>query len=367
MNKPTIEALLEGVSKKFFTNEDTDKYAFEKLSPRDKAEVAAQATINEFASVMAEGETAISAARDTLLAEDATAGFKADNAFNEVYFKKVLASGGDITKTPNYANGQILIKYSLDNANASPAFIEKMGALQLASENMVKYKDYFIDAIKRELHDVKEDTKRIVTQYYVNMVLQLDVAIDVLYSSSLRANIDFTSKPAHVKSVYFECKDNTLTEALTNLHYFNSLAITGKLRSITSKESAEGLLAASSRVLTENVLDVAFALLTTNKWADMFLLPLYAMRFVVYAVKYMIATYKKMTFSFDTSVEMIRKKTVSEPEFAAYQEDAGRKLLMVEQATHKAAADTARDVADNKEAFKQVSADAQAANSSVML
>jgi len=237
MKQKSLTAFLEGIAEKYFTNPDTDKFAFGKLSTQERREVAMQATIHEYVSVMHEKETVT-----TAISQYDSSQYKAANSFNSIYFDKIRASGGDVTKTPNFANGQILAKYSLGvstgmKMSGAPIFIEKMQILSDVSDNLVKYRELFVEAIRRELTE-PDDQKRIVTQYYTNLVMQLDIGIDVLYSSSIMATIDHSRTPAFVQSVYFTTKKETLADMLTNLHYFNSLAVTGKLKDILSPSGA---------------------------------------------------------------------------------------------------------------------------------
>lgn len=366
MTQPTIDSFLDGFAKKFYINEDVSPAAYVKLSAQERRQVSAEMMIHEYREFKGMNESVFTALNEF-------ADYKAANSFNSVYFDKVRASGGDVTKTPNYANSQVLIKYSLNAAEKSKTdgaktFIGKMQILSDAAENLVKYRSKFQEAIKHEAAKGVDDPARVATQYYVNTVMQLDIAVDVLYSTSIKATFDHSSKQSFVKDLSFESQASVLEDVCTNLHYFNSLAMTGKLSEILKGSNVEALDAASTRAVNENVLDVAFGLLTQSKAFDMLMFPIYLLRFGVYCVKYIMAMYGKLVFSHERSIQMLRSQNVSQAEFVAYKNDAAHKATFVDQATRKAASDTARDVAEHRvESTVPASPVQSAAASSVLM
>jgi hypothetical protein len=366
MTQPNIEAFLDGFAKKFYINEDVSEASYKKLSPQERRQVSAEMMIHEFREVKALQESVFTALNEF-------ADYKAANSFNSVYFDKVRASAGDVTKTPNYANSQVLIKYSLNTAEKSSTtesktFVTKMQTLSDAAANLVKYRQKFQEAIKHETTKNGDDTQRVATQYYVNIVMQLDIAVDVLYSTSIKATFDHTTKQSYVKDLSFECAPTVLEDVCTNLHYFNSLAMTGKLSEILKGSNVDALDAASTRAVNENVLDVAFGLLTQSKTIDLLMFPIYMLRFGIYCVKYLMAMYGKLSFSHDRSISMLRSQNVTQAEFVGYKSDATHKALMVDQATRKAASDVSRDVAEHRvESSVPASAQASMPNTSSVL
>lgn len=363
-NPGSIQHFIEEIAEKNFVNEDVSKFAFTNLSPKEKKEISTQAAIYEYAAMPVEStESLINEADEAKVGN----GYKSANAFNSVYFAKVAASKGDITKTPNYAAGQTLIKHAIKaNANVGSMtpnmvfFNKKITIVEDASKYLLQYRQQFVEAIKMEQNEYSEEGRRVISQYYTNMVVQLDLCIDVLYSSSIKAKINYATKPAFVQDVYFECGDDLLSDALTNLHYFNALGVSGKLRNVLNKKNIEDLVMAKDRLLTknENVLDVAFGIITQNSVLDLLLLPIYALRYSVYAVKYLVASYNRMAFGFDTSLEMIRKERVSESEFNAYKSTSERKATAVNQASMKASADVSREIGNHQPSFSPSSAGA---------
>ena len=363
----SVEQLINESARAFYTNEDVSPLAFSQLSATEKKEVAATLAICEFLNYSKNSETVKEVANpsgnDTVNGES----YHPAASLSVAYFNKVLASKGDIKKTPNYTNNRALLSYArsvVHAAKATPesdAFMKKLTEFELALTNLEKYAPDFGKVIEQENKDYPDEKKRILTQFFTNLVVAVDVGIDVLYSSSIKANIDYSRNPAFVASVYFECKKDFMDEHITLVHYFNSLATTGKLRNILTSGATATLLDAKSRILKEeNIIDVVFTILTSNKWTELLLLPLYLIRGVVYLVKYMSATYQKITSSVAESIAMIRKQTVTEEEFKSYKKQADSKALMFEQASKKAAIDISDSAKDNRDAIKELNSSVSA-------
>lgn len=354
---PSLEKFLEQACYNYFTNSDTDKFAFYRLTEAEKREVSTQLVIHEFLDQSVNLTTAKDAVRsapgnDTVNGES----YQPAGSLSVAYFNKILASNGDVRKTPNYANNRSLIAYAKSvvhgskETEGSKEFMRKLTEIELALNNLEKYSSEFAKAMAQEAKEFTEEKKRVLTQFYLNVVTAVDLAVDVLYSSSIQAVLDLTRKPALVSSVFFECKKDLIAELLTMIHYFNSMAISGKLRSALSSSNVQALQVARDKILRENnVLDVVFAVITSNRWTDLLLLPLYMVRMVVYAVMYLNASYQKLAFSTAKSVAMIRAQRVTDEEFKAYKKEAETKALQVDQATKKAAVEVSSTVKSDSE------------------
>ena len=353
----SLEKFLENAAYNYFTNSDTDKFAFHQLSAAEKREVSTQLVIHEFLDQSVNLSTVKDAAKtgagnDTVNGES----YQPAGSLSVAYFNKILASNGDVRKTPNYANNRSLIAYAKSvvhntkETEGSKEFMRKLTELELALNNLEKYATDFAKAMAQEAKEFAEEKKRVITQFYLNVVTAIDLAVDVLYSASIQAVVDLTRKPALVSSVFFECKKDLIAELLTMVHYFNSMAISGKLRSALSSANVQALQTAKDKILKENnILDVVFAVITSNRWTDLLLLPLYMVRMVVYAVMYLKASYQKLAFSTAKSVAMIRSERVTEEEFKAYKKEADTKAVQVEQATKKAAVEISTTVKSDAE------------------
>jgi hypothetical protein len=355
MIKKTLQGFIDEAASKFYLNEHTSPYAYVKLGDRERQEVLASVTLHEYALFSESGESTSIAMNEAISHAKDSSQFKAANSFNSVYFDKVRASGGDITKTPNFANCQVLAKYSRAESK-DKVFIDKMDTLADALTNMVKYKSQFVEAVKREKEEISDESKRVVTQYYINLVMMIDIGVDVLYSSSAQAEIDYSSTPAIVKRMYFVAQPETLADTIGMIHYFNSLAVSGKLSKVLTKNGAAELAVASGRILKENFLDLAFALATGNDWTELLLFPLYMIRSAIYFVKYITALYGKMTFGLQRSIDMQRATKVTESEFQSYSSEASKKALMFDQAVRQASSDTEHEFADNRAQIKGMAA-----------
>jgi hypothetical protein len=370
----SLEKFLESAAYNYFTNSDTDKFAFHRLSVAEKREVSTQLVIHEFLDQAVNLNTVKDAAKtdtgnDTVNGES----YQPAGSLSVAYFNKILASNGDIRKTPNYANNRSLIAYAKSvvhntkETEGSKEFMRKLTELELAINNLEKYTSDFVKAIAQEAKEFVEEKKRVITQFYLNVVTAIDLAVDVLYSSSIQAVIDLTQKPALVSSVFFECKKDLISELLTMIHYFNSMAISGKLRSALSSANVQALQTAKDKILKENnVLDVVFAVITSNRWTDLLLLPLYMVRMVVYAVMYLKASYQKLAFSTAKSVAMIRSKQITEEDFKAYKKEADTKAIQVDQATKKAAIEISTTVKSDTENISNLAKQSNASSSTLI-
>ncbi len=347
----TCEEFLNETAYQFFTNEDVNKFAFHALPKAEKHQVAAHASLiglSEFVNNPLTVKDAVKVAdnHDTANGEK----YQASTSLSAGYFSKIVSSNGDVRKTANYVSNRSLIAYAKSVCGSNGAgntghFMKKLTELELALNNLEKYAPEFAKVMDYEARTYKEESKRVMTQFYTNVVVAVDVGVDVLYSYSINADIDYSRRPAFVKTVHFECPAEFMAEHFTLIHYFNSLAISGKLRNVLDKGTLDSLLTARDKVLREeNVLDAVFAMVASNKYTDLLLLPLYVIRMVVYTVKYLSASYQKLTFSIGQSIAMVRKTTVTEDEFKSYKKEANFKAAQFDQASKKAAMDTSATV-----------------------
>lgn len=343
----TVDQFLQEQAYQFFTNEDVNKFAFHALPAKEKHQICAHLALVEFTNFSGNPETVQDAVKTIDQADTASKDkFQASTSLSTAYFNRIIASKGDVKRTPNYTSNRSLISYSRSVCQSSAptqgskAFLKKVSELEMCLDNLEKYASSFEKIMDHESKTYSDEKQRILTQFYTNLVVAIDVGVDVLYSSSIRAKVDYSRRPALVSNVYFECKDDFMAEHLTLVHYFNSLAISGKLRGILDKGTVETLVVARDRVLREeNVLDAVFAMVSSNRWADLLLMPIYMIRSVVYTVKYLSASYQKLTFSIGQSIAMIRKQSVTEDEFKTYKKEADFKAAQFEQASRKAALD----------------------------
>jgi hypothetical protein len=338
------------IAREFYLNEDVDPHSFDKMKAGEKHLTAVQAVMHESYRMLSERTDVIATAH-------AGEKFTPGASLSVAYFNKVLASKGDVRKTQNYVANKSLISYSKGIAQAqgdddgTRAYLQCVGVIEDAIGNLEKYAGQFATAMAAEASSMGDDvSKRPVTQYFLNLVVMIDVTMDVLYCTSIQGEFDQTQKPPLLSKVSFKANPMVFDEAMTILRSFNSLAFSGKLKHAIDTGNFEALIDARKRVLhEENVLDVAFALLTSNKWTELLLLPLYTIRSVVYVVKFLTTSYSKISFSISQSLEMIRKTKVTQEEFAAYKRDADRKETAFDQATRKAAIETQRDIRESKQ------------------
>ena len=355
IKRDNYTVFIENATKAYYLNKDTTEYSYFKLHEMEKKEQMALALISSTVGVLREGAPSVKDAAKPVNNAETVNGesYNPPTSLNTAYFNKILASKGDVTHCPNYDNIRFLINYATTTVNGIPQtkesgiFMNKLGVFELALDNLVKYKSNFFNVITDEMNNEENEKKRIVSQYFLSIVTAIDVGFDVLYSSCIKATIDYEAKPPVVNAIRFECKDvHFLEEHLTIVHYFNSLASNGKLTKILDSHGVDALKDASNSFIQEkaNVLDVAFTLITTNKFTDLLFLPIYAIRTVVYVVRFLTAAYNRILFSLSNSMEMVKKKTVKADEFERYSVEAKRKAAALDQASRKAAVEIERDV-----------------------
>ena len=345
----TPEKFLEEVTYRYYTDPDTEKNAFFKLSENERLEVSTQLTLHEFIDQKINLSSVKAAAKAGATQETADKGAKYTPAssLSVAYFNKIISSNGNVADTPNYNNNKTLISFAKSAVHSSPetdgskAFLHKLSEFESAINNLESHANLFAKAIAEENRKIQDESKRTLLQFYVNIVTAVDLGIDTLYSSSIVAVFDTTRAPSFVSRVYFECGKEFLSELVAIVHYFNSLSASGKLRSILSSSSSDLLQVAKEKVLKEesSVIDTVFTIISTNKWTDILLLPLYIIRTVVYIVMYLTASYQKLAFNSSKSIDMIRKERVSEEEFKSYKKVADIQAIQVDQASKKAALD----------------------------
>lgn len=351
---------IEEATKAYYMDSDTDEHSYRRLHEMEKKEQMALALISSTVSLLQEGAPSIKDAANASSSNETVEGeqYNPPNSLNPSYFNKILASNGDITACPNYNNIKFLINHAKTTVFNSPStkesgiFINKLSVIELAIDNLEKYKNQFYKAVTDELHKEAEEKRRIISQYFISIVTSIDVGFDVLYSYCMKADIDFNVKPPTVTSIRFECKDTHFLEGmLTVLHYFNSLAANGKLTRILENSTGSELLKdASVSFMQENanILDVAFTLITSNKFTDLLFLPIYAIRSVVYVVRFLVASYKRILLSLSKSMEMAKKRSITADEFQKYSNEAKHKSVALEQASRKAAVEIDKDVRNIK-------------------
>jgi len=358
--KQSHETSVDAIVRGYFMNESVTPASFKSMSKTDRKALGFESMLHESLQMLSEKKDIVATAHthdsaDTLHGEKYAPG----SSLSVVYFNKILASKGDIRKTPNYANNRTMISYSRTIAqaqvgdDATKAFLSCIGAISDAIDNLERYSSEFLKSMNAEIEkagSLKDLSKCPISHYYLNLVVMLDVTLDVLYSTSIQGTFDQTQKPPLMASVSFKTNPEIFDESMTLLRSFNTLAFSGKLKQAIASENFEAVMDAQKRVLhEENVLDVAFAMLASNKWTELFLLPLFTIRSVVYVVKFLTVSYSKVAFSLAKSVEMIRKDKITQEEFATYKHDADRKGVAFDHATRKAAIEVQSDVRDNKQ------------------
>ena len=358
------EKTIEEISKAYFVNEDVSPRAFHALDDSHRRALCLEAALCEFLNQEKSPQDVRAAAQpqagnDTLNGEK----YNPESSLSVVYFNKILATKGDVTKTPNYANNRTLVGYAKQVAQTQPeskegkTFLVALGKIEDALDNLVKYKADFAKAIREE-SEKTDGQSSIVAQYYMNLVVMIDVNLDVLYSTSIQAEFDRNVRPSIVRAVSFQMREGAMDESLAIVHNFNSLAFSGKLRQAIDEKNVAVLGEAKRRVLKEeSIIDVAFSLIASNRWTELLLLPLYTIRSVVYTVKYLTASYQRLKFSISQSVEFIRKTKVTEEEFRGYKADADKKFVSLDQASKKAAIEVSRDIKENKQEIGSLAKD----------
>jgi hypothetical protein len=364
-----LNKFIDEYTSKFYLNEDVNPDSYRKLSLKDKQLTTSHLTLLEFASIKELIGNITKKAKKNDFDLEAL-----QKSGNMKYLKDIKDTKGDVTRCKNYSNIIELIKYSkavnnrISNIDESQKnYLEKLNIIERAYDNLVKHKPLFVKAIVSELRD-SNDTLKIATEFYSRIVGLLEVTFDVLYSASINAEFDYNVKPPMVKNISFRYSNELLDEPLMFIHYFNIMATSGKLKSMLEKinEDTYSLEVSIGRKLNENVLDVAFSLLSNSRIFDAIILfPIYLIRYITYLFKYMIASYNAINTNFEDAIKIKRSTNLTASEFDSYKKTTSGKDLKVQQSSRKSEMESDRFIKTISK--EQLSSESNSSSSNVLI
>ena len=346
---PSLNEFLESLVETYYQGADVVPHAYRYLDKSDRMSVLGEKALSEYASVKELiGTLTISnqGTEDPIVTALKSSG-------NSKYLEKIKASKGNVTKTANYKDIQELIKFSrMTNSQISNPtdgqvlYLDYLTVIEKTYEHLNSHASLFEKAIKVE--DNSKDDFKLITDFYVRIVGLAEIIFDILYSSSIKANIDYNKKVPTVVSVTFECDGNMIEDQIILLQYFNTMASSGRLRDLLNKNVQDKMEDSMEQLKHENVLDVAFSLVSSSKWFDAIVLfPMYVIRYATYLFKYVWASYNAIDVSFKKSLE-VSKNNVTATEFNKYKAESKKRETTLDQSAKKATIESEDDMKDTR-------------------
>jgi len=342
MKFKSVEDFFNEKSKEFYSNECLTESAYRRLSNTEKREVTLHSALSEFVSLKDVMKDFYSKKMG-----DAERDFANMSDQNSRFFKDVMKSGGDFTKTEQYKNIQSLLSYSLEaNDNNGKGINGAQNAAQVSYSDaamvirniiaqLVSKSSAFKQAISREM--ILPLEKRYAFSTYLVISYLIYSTADVLYSSSLKANFDYNQKHPVATDIYFEYNGG-MENQLQYMSYFSKNFAKGAINKLLSGTLTEKLDESLENVmvLNESVLDVIGKLVLDSWISDIVMLPIYLLRSMVYTFKYLNVKFTNMSKDIEDSIKLQRASYIGKDDYEKYKTSAGNKLFALSQATTKA-------------------------------
>lgn len=360
----TAKDMMSNLLRDFYMTEGADANAFERLEKREYDH-----NMLEF------GLTNYNAANAALK----TLGAKMANALTSPQFREqrssklwrdVAATSGDITRLREYKNARNLLEYVIaSNNSVSPDLARDSDvatATRIAQSILtlfdvrVRNRNLISSSIDRERKSTTKKDQGIYEAYYVLTTIYLIMIVDGFYGRAITAKIDYSTRTPTVSSVYFKVKDDefdvesNMTTLLNAEHKF-----------FTVKQPITESFAEISKAaeLNEGVFDVIFAAISTNKLLDStLLLPIYAVRMLVYAFFYAIEIVSTTSESLEQAIAMRSKQNITASEFDSYKKQADKRQSIVNQGALKAEASIRSELESDRKAINNTSLDTTSAS-----
>jgi hypothetical protein len=393
--------LLENAMRDYYENKDTNKFAFSKLSHNEKKQCLSELVLTEYAELAAQvASLGVDALRKQLDKQDmSTTQIITQMGLN----KSVHTSMGDVTKLPEYHHVNYIVEYSLKLNSAYPnpshfqmAYNQAMGTVARGLEVLRNNKDLFRNALQKELHYVGENDlpNRIISLFFFSLCYELFNTANLLFGKCFQAEFDFNKRPAMVTSIKFEYDGKSHEEDLAYLEAVNDWASKGAMRdyllkfdlnandkeyiakefknfnqiAVRNESSLRELLGThTSKLLTENVGDVAFAFISSSKVLDLLFLPIYIIRYLIYLMKYTIVSYDLISKQIKSSVDILKKQSLTHEEYMKYKSHAEQISNEDERASTMAYSKLEDHVKEDKASILHVKQTAGASTNSILI
>lgn len=339
--RQSLHNLLDAKVKTQYLNEYTDVKSYRALDKPERQTAIAEYALCEFVNAGQIVDSLFKGKKSISNEELAKISMK-DNAF----FRDVDRSSGDITKTKYHKHLDNLLNYAIATNQSSSFKSDKTAAFTNNAYNVLncmrnfeKTAGRFKTIISKEATAV--NNKQLCAAFYALSVYLLQTTGDLLYSTSLRADFDYSHKTPVANNLYFEYNSDSaamLDEMLTYISYLNTAFANGKIFSALDPTLQETFIDAEQKIiLNESVLDTVFGLVSYYKTLDLLVLwPIYLTRAIAYWVMYTYTSLKNIALDVESSMELRKKQLITKSEYDAYHNSAMQRGMAVSQSLARA-------------------------------
>lgn len=351
-NNPLLEEIQERADKLYF-NEFTTRTEFLKLSEMDKKSLIAQHVLIETQSTNDVIDTLFKGKKRIDNEELSKISTKDSD-----YFRDIDKSVGDIKRTKYHRDTVALLNYAIETNAASPRKNKEFDQAATDILQLISYLETNASKLRTAINKEAStaNSKELAASFYRTVVYMIQSTADILYASGMKADFDYTGPKPTVGSIHFEM--NPIIEPMMlYIRQLNTVFRSGKVMKVFDGSLREAMDHAQKQLsLNENVLDVAFGLVTQFKFLDLVLLfPIYLVRAISYWIMYFYATGKKLYIGIDESIEMRKKAVITKDEFDAYSASANRRAFDSGQSLSKAEVTIDADSAEDKRKLNNLS------------
>lgn len=394
--------LIESAIRDYYENENTNRFAFSKLTENEKKQCLSEVILTEYAELATQitslGVTALKnhlekSEHDKIQIIDQT-------GLNKVIFNSM----GDVTKLPEYHHVEYIVSYSkklnsiYPNPNAfQVAYNNAITTIHNGLEVLRTHKELFKQAIQKELKYTSADSleNRVISLFFFSLAYELFNTANLLFGKCFVADFDFNRRPALATNIKFEYDGKSHEEDLAYLEAVNSWASKGAMRDylikfdvlagerdfmakeykkanyIPVKRMNEGLRSLldrhTSRLLNENIGDVAYAFISSSKVLDLLFLPVYVIRYLIYLMKYTVVSYSLISKQIKDSVDILKKQNLNHDDYMKFKEKAEAASNEDERASHMAYARLDDHVKEDKANILHAKQTADNGSNSILL
>lgn len=351
-----LNNLIESAIRDYYENENTNRFAFSKLNENEKKQYLSEVILTEYAELA----TQIASLGVTALKQQLDSKGKNEKVqiITQAGLDKVIYNSmGDVTKLPEYHHVSYIVEYSkklnavYPNPNAfQVAYNNAIYTIHNCLEILKSHKEVFKSAIQKELKYAAPDEleQRVISMFFFSLAYELFNTANLLFGKCFVAEFDFNRRPATASNIRFEYDGKSHEEDLAYLEAINSWAKKGAMRDylirfdvltnerkevskefekenriVIRNESLRSLLDRhTSRLLNENIGDVAYAFISSSKVLDLLFLPVYIIRYLIYLMKYTTVSYSLISKQIKDSVDILKKQNLTHDEYIKYKEQA---------------------------------------------
>jgi hypothetical protein len=334
-----VESMLDRNTEAYYLNEAVDKDAFRKLPLKEAKLVRAEYALNEFVNatrkdvldLIANSDEVDASTFDKISSEDLAFFKDLDNAQGDINRTKYNAAVISLLKTSMSVNDAMGSQQSPEQQEYSHNASIILRAISLLAQNARQLREII------QAEAANGDSKKLGTSFFKLAVYLIQVSADLLYSNSIQADFDYTTKVPTVASLRFEYPAGLIDNQLTYINFISSRLSNGSLVKALQPTLSEACDQAVEQVkLNENILDVIVGLVTHNTFTDLLLFPVYLIRFLIYSVRYTFNIYKNISTGIEASIGVQKARIMTKSDFESFKAGAQRRATVVNHANDQA-------------------------------